>query len=171
MKWRYYDSLRCDDCILLRGRDASIVNGMSKGLRTAIITACSLLAVVVASLLLYLYFSHVTTVQRKASPDGVHKAKLVRYDSIDVNFEVIVDGANVFRSADFAPVEHDFREQINWDASGNTVILEIAGQRLFGYDAQYKRKLSDEEVLNTKYSPFLDYAYEGSLPGQPRRER
>jgi hypothetical protein len=118
-----------------------------------------------------LYFSHVTTIQRKASPDGVHKAKLVRYESIDVDFEVVVDGRKVLRSADFAPVEHDFREQINRAASGSTVILEIAGQRRFGYDAQHKRTLNAEEILNTTDTPFSDYAYEGSLPGQPRRQR
>ena len=124
-----------------------------------------LLVAVIASAL-YFYFSHVTTVQRKTSPDGMHRARLVRYDSIDVNFEVIVDGEKVFRSADFAPVKHDFREQINWDASGNSVVLEVAGQRLFGYDAQRRRKLSDNEVLGAKYAAFSEYGFEGLLPDQ-----
>ena len=142
---------------------------MKKVALTAIFSVGVLLAVALASLF-YFYFSHVTTVQRKTSPDGIHRAKLVRYDSIDVNFEVVVDGEKIFRSADFAPVQQDFREQINWDASGNKVILEVAGQRLFGYDAQQKRKLSDEETLGVKYAPFSDYAFEGSLPGQPKRQ-
>lgn len=107
----------------------------------------------------------------KGQPDRKHNANLVRYDGIDVNFEVVVDGATVFRSADFAPVVYDFREQINWDASGDIVILEIAGQKLFGYDAAQQRNLSAEEILNMYYPPFSDYAYEGSLPGEPRRQR
>ena len=96
----------------------------------------------------------------------MHRARLVRVDGIDVNFVVIVDGAKVFRSADFAPVKEDFREQINWDASGNSVVLEVGGQRLFAYDAQQRRKLSDDEVLGAKYPAFSRYGFEGLLPGQ-----
>jgi hypothetical protein len=155
---------------VLRGLEARIISGLAKRLRTAIIITCSLLAVAIMSLL-YSYFSHVTSVQRKASPDRKHNAKLVRYDGIDVNFDVVVDGANVFRSADFAPVVYDCREQINWDASGDIVILEIAGQELFGYDAAQQRNPSAEEILNTTYPPFSDYAYEGSFPGEPGRQR
>jgi hypothetical protein len=120
--------------------------------------------------LLYFYFSHVTIVERKTSPDGMHRAKLVRYDGIDVNFEVVVDGEKIFRSADFAPVKYDFREQINWDASGSNIILEVAGQRLFGYNVQQKRKLSDSETLGTKYAPFSEYGFEGLLPSQGQQQ-
>lgn len=107
--------------------------------------------------------------QRKSSADGKHAAKLLRYDSIDVNFEVVIDGEKVFRSADFAPVKFDFREQINWDASGDIVILEVAGQRLFGYNARQKRRLNDGEIVDTKYAPFSEFGFEGLLPGQTKQ--
>jgi len=143
---------------------------MKKVPRQVIIAVLSF-GVAVLGIALVFYFSHVTTVQRKTSPDGFHRAKLVRHGGIDVDFEVVIDGESVFRSADSAPVKHDFREQINWDASGNQVILEVAGQRLFGYDVQQKRKLSDQEILGAKYAPFSDYGFEGLLPGQSRQQQ
>src|SRR6266850_6281661 len=108
-----------------------------------------------------LYSSLFRTVQSKSSPNNSHQAKLVRTDSIDVNFRVVVDGETVFSSPDFAPVKHDFREQINWDATGKTVVLEIAGQRLFAYDTLRKRSLTSEELLAVSYAPFEEYRYEG----------
>ena len=125
-------------------------------------TLCFLLALAVVAAAFY--YSVVKTVQTKVSPSGAHRAKLVRLDWIDVNFEVAVDGRDVFRSRDFAPVRQDFREQINWDATGNVVVLEVAGQRLFAYDARKKRILSAEETRAAKYPPFAEYGYEGRLP-------
>jgi hypothetical protein len=110
------------------------------------------------------YLTSGTTVQEKISPVGSHRAKLVRHDGIDVNFQVVVDGEKVFRSPDFAPVRDDFREQIVWDATGKVMVLEVAGQRLFGYDAERKRRLTDEELLAVEYTPFARYRYEGTLP-------
>lgn len=105
-----------------------------------------------------------TTVQSKINPTDSHKATLVRYQGIDVNFKVVVDGEQVYYSPDFIPVRFDFREQISWDITGNIVILEVAGKRIFAYDAEQKRKLSDSEVLAVEYPPFFQYRYEGNLP-------
>ncbi|MCI0349458.1 MAG: hypothetical protein L0Z53_08535 [Acidobacteriales bacterium] len=124
-------------------------------------TLCLLAIVVVAAAL---YYSLVTTVQTKVSPNGSYRAKLVRIDSIDVNFKVFVDGERVYWSSDFAPVRQDFREQINWDATGNIVVLEVGGQRLFAYDARQKRALTAGETLAVKYPPFSEYRYKGRLP-------
>lgn len=124
--------------------------------------ALSLLAVMAVALAFY--YSLVTTVQTKFSPNGSHQAKLVRMDSFDVKFKVFVDGEPVFRSDDFASVRQDFREQINWDATGNIVVLEVAGQRLFAYDARKKRALNTQETRAVKYPAFAEYGYEGRLP-------
>ncbi len=111
----------------------------------------------------FFYILGITTVQNKSNPTGSHKAKLVRHQAIDVNFKVLVDGEQVYFSPDFAPVEFDFREQIAWDKTGNIVVLEVAGKRLFAYDAEQKRQLADNELLSVEYTPFYEYHYEGKL--------
>ena len=109
------------------------------------------------------------TIQSKTNLNGSHTAKLVRHDGIDVNFKVVVDGERVYYSPDFAPVDFDFREQIAWDKTGNIVILEVAGKRLFAYDVEQKRQLSDDELLSVEYTPFYEYRYEGKLPEEQKR--
>ncbi|MEJ7624483.1 MAG: hypothetical protein WKF34_10875 [Pyrinomonadaceae bacterium] len=123
----------------------------------------------IAGLFALVYFSSVTTVQNKLSPTGSHRAKLVRHQGIDVNFKVVVDGETIYYSPDFAPVEFDFREQITWDKTGNVVVLEVAGKRLFAYDAKQKRQLADDELLSVEYVPFYEYRYEGKLPEEQKR--
>lgn len=115
------------------------------------------------------YFISPTTVQRKANPKNSHKAGLSRLDGIDINFDVTVDGQKVFRSPDFAPVDFDFREQIAWDKTGNIVVLEVAGKRIFAYDAEQKRQLSDSEMLAVEYVPFFEYHFEGKLAEETKR--
>ncbi len=112
------------------------------------------------------YFSMVLTVMKKASPDGQHTAKLVRIDGIDVNFKVIVDGRRVYSSPDFAPVSADFREQIVWDEDSNSVVLEVGGRRIFGYQAAEQREMSDSELLNVRFTPFTELGFEGKLPSE-----
>jgi len=110
------------------------------------------------------YFSVVSTVMKKASPDGKHTAKLVRIDGIDVIFRVIVDGRRVYSSPDFAPADADFREQIVWDADNHIVLLEVGGERIFGYDAVERRELSAAELLNVQFTPFTELGFESELP-------
>ncbi len=111
-----------------------------------------------------LYFSTVSTVMKKASPDRQHIAKLVRTDGIDVNFWVTVDGRQVYSSPDFRPMHADFRERIDWDENGNTVVLEVGGKRIFGYQAVEQRNLSAAELLNVQFTPFTELGFEGELP-------
>jgi len=123
----------------------------------------------IGGLFAVIYFSSVTTIHTKLNLTGSHKAKLVRHQAIDVNFKVVVDGETIYYSPDFAPVEFDFREQIAWDKTGNIVVLEVAGKRLFAYDAEQKRQLSDSELLSVEYTPFFEYRYEGKLPEEQKR--
>lgn len=117
----------------------------------------------------FYYFISPTTVQTKTNPTNSHKAVLSRLDGIDVNFKVTVDGERVFVSPDFAPVDFDFREQVAWDRTGNIIVFEVAGKRLFAYDAEQKRQLSDNELLSVEYTPFSEYWYEGKLPEEQKR--
>jgi hypothetical protein len=117
----------------------------------------------------FYYFISPTTVQTKANSTNSHKAVLSRLDGIDVNFKVTVDGERVYVSPDFAPVDFDFREQIAWDKTGNIIILEVAGKRLFAYDAKQKRQLADNELLSIEYTPFSEYHFEGKLPEETKR--
>jgi len=123
----------------------------------------------IGGLFAVIYFSSVTTIHTKLNPTGSHKAKLVRHQGIDVNFKVVVDGETIYYSPDFAPVEFDFREQVAWDKTGNIVVLEVAGKRLFAYDAEQKRQLSDSELLSVEYVPFFEYRYESKLPEETKR--
>ncbi|HEX3599595.1 MAG TPA: hypothetical protein VHU84_05595 [Lacipirellulaceae bacterium] len=116
------------------------------------------------------YFSMVSTVMTKTSPDGLHTAKLVRVRGIDVNFNVTVDGLQVFNSPDFAPVHADFREQIVWDADSKAVVLEVGGQRIFGYHANERRELSDAELLDVQFTPFSEFRFEGVLPTESAKQ-
>ena len=129
----------------------------------------ALIAIVVLSIggfFAALYFSTTSRVMTKSSPDGRHIAKLVRSQGIDVNFTVIVDGDRVYWSPDFAPVHADFREQISWDKSGQILVLDVGGKRLFGYQADERKPLTDAGLLSVEYAPFDDLRYEGKLPSE-----
>jgi len=110
------------------------------------------------------YFSMVSTVMTKRSPDRQHTAKLTRVQGIDVNFKVTVDGTRVYGSPDFAPVRADFREQLIWDTNSVAVILEVAGRRIFGYHVAEKRSLTDSELHQIHLTRFEELRFEGTLP-------
>lgn len=112
------------------------------------------------------YFSFVSTVMKKTSPDGRHFAKLVRIDGIDVIFRVVVDGRQVYSSPDFAPTSADCREQIAWTANNSVVVLEVGGERIFGYDAVERRELSNAELLDVQFTPFTELGFEGEVPNE-----
>ena len=109
------------------------------------------------------------TVEVRYSPDRRHKAILQRCGGIDVNFRVIVDGREVFPSPDFAPVALDFREKLIWDRTGSHVVLEVAGERIFGYDASHSRDLTADELLAIEYPSFAEFRFEGELPRRGRK--
>lgn len=110
------------------------------------------------------YFSMVSTVMTKRSPDRQHTAKLTRVQGIDVNFKVTVDGTRVYGSPDFVPVRADFREQLIWDTNSAAVVLEVAGRRIFGYHVGQKRSLTDSELYQIHLTPFEELRFEGTLP-------
>ncbi len=112
----------------------------------------------------------IRTVQILYSPEYKHKAVLKRLDGIDLVFFVIVDGRKVYSSPDFAPNRRvDFRERLIWDKTGNIVILEVAGKRLFGYNTQTRKAMSDMELLSIEYAPEpneWEYSFEGEWPDE-----
>lgn len=105
-----------------------------------------------------------SVVMTKASPLGRHTTKLVRADGFDTIFQLWVDGKRVYSSPDFAPANVDFREQIAWDKSGRFVVLLVAGERIFGYDAVEGRPLTARETMSVEFTPFEELQYEGVLP-------
>ena len=83
------------------------------------------------------------TLQQLPSPDGSHTVKLVRQDGIDRNYSIYVDGRRVYTSPDFAPRDDiSFQEALRWDAAGSIVVLEVAEQRLFGFDVRDGRRVA-----------------------------
>jgi hypothetical protein len=115
-------------------------------------------------------FFPIRTVQVLNSPDGKHRAVLRRIDGIDVNFFIIVDRKQVYWSPDFAPNSRvDFKERLIWNKTGDIVILEVVGRRLFGYNAQTCKAVSDAELLSIEYSPEpneWEYGFEGTWPDE-----
>jgi hypothetical protein len=133
----------------------------------------SIVALVVVGFGVFLagfYFSTVSTVMTKRSPDGKHTAKLTRMQAIDVNFVVTVDGRRIYVSSDFAPVRADFREQLFWSADGAAVVLEVADRRIFGYHQVEKRALEDLELHQVRPTPFEQLRFEGKLPKEPNNK-
>lgn len=114
-----------------------------------------------AGLLAIFYFSMVSTVMTKRSPDGQHTAKLVRVQGIDVNFRVTVDGSRIYSSPDFAPRSADFREHLFWDAKSEVVVLKVAGRRIFAYKLSENRPLTESELPEIELTPFEELGFEG----------
>lgn len=107
-----------------------------------------------------------SVVMTKKSPLGTPTAKLLRINGFDTKFELWIGGRRVYSSADFAPSNLDFREQIAWDKSGRHVVLFVAGERVFGYDALDRRPLTASETMAAQFTPIEDLRYEGTLPIQ-----
>lgn len=139
---------------------------MKKKLSITIGCVIGSIAILAGGALAAFYFSIVSTVATKASPLGTHTAKLKRFEGIDVNFQLIMDGRQVYYSPDFAPEDADFRERIAWDADGEIVVLEVGDERIFGYNAKENRVLSNAELLRVRFTPFTELGFEGELPRQ-----
>ncbi len=109
-----------------------------------------------------------STVQVLYTPNRDNIAVLKRTDGIDLNFKLFVNGQKVYSSPDFAPDRRiDFKERIVWDKSGNIIILEVAGKRLFGYNIKTNKPLSDKDLLSIEYAPDPDISslgFEGEWP-------
>ena len=94
---------------------------------------------------------------------------------MDRNYSVYLDGRKVFGSPDFSPRNDiPFRETLRWDSTGRFVMLEIAGHRIFGYDAAAERPLTDPELLAAKAPsepPLWEYYFESDWPGIGRVRR
>jgi hypothetical protein len=129
-------------------------------------SAVGVVALALAGFVAMFYFSMISTVMTKRSPDGQHTAKLSRVQGIDVIFRVSVDGNRVYGSPDFAPVCADFREQLIWDTNSQMVVLEVAGRRIFGYHVGEKRPLTDSELPKIHLTPFEELHFEGTLPNE-----
>lgn len=125
-----------------------------------------LFVLAISGLFLVIYCTGTLTSQIKRSPDRKHTAKLIRKEWIDLNFVVKVDGMRVFWSPDFCPQKKDFQEQLLWDQSGNIVVLEVAGERLFGYNAKTKSTLQPKDLLAViiPHHDVRKLGYESKLP-------
>jgi hypothetical protein len=107
-------------------------------------------------------------VQILESPDGQLKAQLIRkYDFLDLNFIIELNGDKIYRSEDFRPnYTIPFRETILWDKTGKNLIFEIDGYRLFGYSVTEKRRLSEKELLSLQVQNLKpeDFGFAGQWP-------
>jgi hypothetical protein len=113
-----------------------------------------------------------TKLMELTNPGGSHRAELLRMDGIDRNYVVKVDGRVVYGSPDFSPrTDLAFRETLLWDRTGRVVILQVAGHRIFGYDAEAYRRLGDGELLAIELPPeppLWEYHFEAEWPGMGR---
>ncbi|HYE74063.1 MAG TPA: hypothetical protein VEF04_12065 [Blastocatellia bacterium] len=88
------------------------------------------------------------TVQTLNAPQTRHRAALLKKHNLgDINFVVKVDGERVYFSPDYMPfVDGAYRETLVWDKTGNVVVLELMGKRVFAYHAGEKRRLAKGEL-------------------------
>ena len=145
---------------------------MTTAKKTLLIVGSAIAVIVVACacFVALFYYSMVWTVMTKRSPDSLHTATLTRFNGIDLIFSVTVDGMRVYDSPDFAPAPVDFREQLIWATDSTAVVLEVAGQRIFGYHVGEKRSLRDSELYALRLTPFHELGFEGELPKQMATE-
>lgn len=97
----------------------------------------------------YQFAPRQTVVQTTANPDASHTAKLIRSDGLDVNLLVLIDGWTIYGSPDL-DAQQTVDEQIFWSKDGDIVILQVAGKRIFAYDAERKQRISNAELSLVK---------------------
>ena len=95
------------------------------------------------------------TLRTATSPNGSHSAKLLKKINLaDFNFILTVDGQQVYRSGDLAPLaDGSYREMLMWDKTGRVVVLELMGKRVFAYDTIARRPLQKGELTLYKLFP------------------
>ena len=136
-----------------------------KSLKKLILAGTAIVSIYfLVSLALFVFWIMPHTVMTKRSPDGKHSAMLARAEGIDLNFRVYVDSQKVYHSADFAPRDADFREQIAWSIDCQSVVVMVAESRLFGYHVNEKRALTDSELSQVRMPGLKDLGYEGAVP-------
>lgn len=101
------------------------------------------------------------TILVRENPERTHRARLRSKSSIDRNYRLSVDGAQVYASPDFSPGNFDYREQLVWDVSGRVVVFVVAERRVFGYDAEAKRPLTADELERVEFHGFEEVGYGG----------
>lgn len=100
-------------------------------------------------------FFYGTEIQRLRSGIG-HSALLYKKGIIvDINFVVTVDGKQVYVSPDYAAFQDRlYRETLVWDKTGQIVVLELMGKRVFAYNARERRELQKGELSKYKFYPM-----------------
>jgi hypothetical protein len=147
-------------------------------MKRAIKSVLQLAAGIAAAMCVIYIFMHLTIrtkLQKLESPDGTHRAELIRSDAIDRNYTVRVDGKTVYRSPDFSPRRDiSFRETLAWDVTGRFIVLEVARHRVFGFDTSTMQRLTPEQLLSLELapdSPLWQYGFEAEWPGIGRARR
>ena len=56
----------------------------------------------------------------------------------------------------------DFREQLIWDTNSASVVLKVAGRRIFGYHLGEKRPLTESELHQIHLTRFEELRFEGN---------
>jgi hypothetical protein len=79
-------------------------------------------------------------VQSMASFPYGHMARLYTNPGFgEQHFTLEVDGKNVWSSGDAAGGDLD--EKLIWDKTGRIVSLELDGEKVFSYDAEFKKRI------------------------------
>lgn len=146
------------------------MTGRSKKLLTVVgYPVCVLIGVAITMGLIPVYriVSSITFgrhIQTVMSANETHSAVLLRKHNLaDFNFIVEVDGLRVYTSPDLCGgADHEYRETLVWDKSGQTVVLELMGKRVFAYNANDKVSLGRGQLEEYEFHPMpndLDCAY------------
>jgi hypothetical protein len=81
-------------------------------------------------------------IQSMASFPYGHMARLYTNPGLgNQNFTLEIDGKNVWNSVD--AVGGDLDEKLIWDKTGRIISVELAGKKVFSYDAEFKKRIEN----------------------------
>lgn len=110
------------------------------------------------SIPVYWLFSSLTVgrpIQTLRSPNDRHTAVLRRKHNLaDFNFIVEINGRTVYISPDLCGAgDRSLRESLVWDKSGQVVVLELMGKRVFAYNATDGEVLGKGQLVGREFHP------------------
>ena len=95
-------------------------------------------------------------IQRLESPNRTDVATLHKINgSGDLNFIVKLNGVQIYRSPDYgAFTDHQYRETLLWDKTGEVLVLELMGKRVFAFNVKDNKILQKGELSRYILSPL-----------------
>ncbi len=95
-------------------------------------------------------------IQQLESPNMRDIATLHKTNGLgDLNFIVKLNGIEIYHSPDYAAfTDHQYRETLLWDKTGEIVVLELMGKRVFAFNTRTQKILQKGELGQYVFFPM-----------------